>query len=231
MRYGMYMDSTYILVIIGLVISLIAQAGVKSTFNKYNKVGSARRITGAQVAETMLRQAGIYDVSIRHVSGNLTDNFNPKTKIVSLSDSVYNSTSIAAIGVAAHECGHAIQHDKGYVPIKIRGAILPVVNFGSMASWPIIIIGIFMGYNQFLIDLGIIMFSLVVLFQLVTLPVEFNASRRALATIDNQGILSSEESKGAKKVLKAAAMTYVAAAAATALQLLRLVLLFGRRRD
>ncbi len=231
MRYGMYMDPTYILVIIGLVISLIAQAGVKSTFNKYNKVGSARRITGAQVAEIMLRQAGIYDVSIRHVSGNLTDNFNPKTKIVSLSDSVYNNTSIAAIGVAAHECGHAIQHQEGYVPIKIRGAILPVVNFGSMASWPIILIGVFMGYNQILIDLGIIMFSLVVLFQLVTLPVEFNASRRALATIDNQGILSNEENKGAKKVLKAAAMTYVAAAAATALQLLRLVLLFGRRRD
>lgn len=229
--FARYFDPTYILVIIGLVISLVASARVKSTFNKYNKVRSARGMTGAQVAAQMLGNAGINDVRIEHIRGNLTDNYDPRQKVLHLSDSVYNSTSVAAIGVAAHECGHAIQHQEEYIPIKVRGAILPVVNFGSMASWPVIIIGIFMGYNQTLINIGIVLFSLVVLFQIVTLPVEFNASRRALAKLDDSGILYGEEVKGARKVLTAAALTYVAAAAASILQLLRLVFLFGNRRD
>jgi len=220
------------LVVIGIVLTLAASARVKSTFAKYSRVRSMSGLTGAQAAERILQSSGIVDVSIERVSGKLSDHYDPRTKVLRLSDSVYDQSSIAAIGVAAHECGHAIQHNHSYVPLKIRGALVPVANFGSMAAWPLILIGaIFVG-SQTLIDLGIILFSLAVLFQLVTLPVEFNASRRAVERLGETGILYGDELRYTKKVLNAAALTYVAAAAATILQLLRLVLLFGgRRRD
>ena len=191
-------------------------------------------MTGAQAAERILNSAGIYDVSIRHVSGNLTDHYDPRNKTLNLSDSVYGSTSVAAVGVAAHECGHAIQHQKNYAPLTIRGALVPVANFGSTISWPLILIGLFFTSNTgpLLINVGILCFSFAVIFQLVTLPVEVNASRRALKILGNTGILNSEELPMTRKVLKAAALTYVASAAAAILQLLRLVILFGgRNRD
>lgn len=232
--YGYYMqfDWTYLLVIIGLVITLFASFKVKSTFAKYSRVRSLSGITGAQAAERLLHAEGLYDVQIERVSGNLTDHYNPRTKVLSLSDSVYGSNSIAAIGVAAHECGHAIQHAKGYAPLGLRSTLVPVANFGSMAAWPIIVIGVIMGSYSFLINLGIILFSIAVLFHLITLPVEFNASRRAITRLGETNILYGDELNKSKKVLSAAALTYVAAAAAMVLQLLRLVILFGgRRRD
>lgn len=231
--YGYYFDPTYILVLIGVVLSLGASAKVRTTFSKYSRVRSMSGLTGAQAAERLLHQAGIYDVRIEHIRGNLSDHYDPRSKVLRLSDSVYGQSSLAAIGVAAHECGHAIQHQHSYVPLKLRGALVPVANIGSMASWPIIILGIIMSYNQFLITLGIILFSAAVLFQLVTLPVEFNASKRAIARLGETGILYGDELRQSKKVLDAAALTYVAAAAATILQLLRLVILFGggRNRD
>ena len=214
-------DPTYVLVLIGAVICLIASARVKSTFNKYSQYRSMSGMTGAQAAERILNSAGIYDVTVCHISGSLTDHYNPSKKTLNLSDSVYGSNSVAAIGVAAHECGHAIQHQKNYVPLTLRTAIVPVANIGSTLAWPLI-----------LINLGILCFSFAVLFQLVTLPVEFNASRRALHILGEQGILSDSELPYTRKVLKAAALTYVASAAAAILQLLRLVLLFGgRNRD
>jgi len=226
-----YWDPTYILVIIGAVICMIASARVKSTYNKYSQYRSMTGMTGAQAAERILNSAGIYDVSICHVSGNLTDNYNPMKKTLNLSDSVYGSTSVAAIGVAAHECGHAIQHQKGYVPLTLRSAIVPVANLGSTLAWPLIVIGLFFtsSTGSFLINLGIICFSFAVIFQLVTLPVEFNASSRALKTVEQLGILGESELPYTKKVLKAAALTYVASAAAAILQLLRLIILFGGR--
>lgn len=234
--YGLYSwwDSTYFLVLIGAIICLIASAGVKSTYSKYSRYRSMSNMTGAQAAERILNSAGIYDVSIRHVSGNLTDHYDPRNKTLNLSDSVYGSTSVAAVGVAAHECGHAIQHQKNYAPLTIRGALVPVANFGSTISWPLILIGLFFTSNTgtLLINLGILCFSFAVIFQLVTLPVEVNASRRALKILGNTGILNSEELPMTRKVLKAAALTYVASAAAAILQLLRLVILFGgRNRD
>lgn len=230
--YGYYIDPTYILVIIAAIISLIAQFLVSSTFSKYSKVGSSRNITGAQAAEMILRKHGIYDVTIRRVSGKLTDNYNPGNKTLNLSDLVYGSTSVAAVGVAAHECGHAIQHAKGYAPLSIRSALVPVVNIGSQLSWVFIMLGVVLSFNQTLITIGIVMFSAAVLFQLVTLPVEFNASSRALKEIEGIGILSRDETAQSRKVLTAAALTYVASAATAILQLLRLILLFGgRRRD
>ncbi|MBC5714080.1 zinc metallopeptidase [Roseburia sp. BX1005] len=234
--YGLYSwwDPTYFLVLIGAIICLIASAGVKSTYSKYSRYRSMSNMTGAQAAERILNSAGIYDVSIRHVSGNLTDHYDPRNKTLNLSDSVYGSTSVAAVGVAAHECGHAIQHQKNYAPLTIRGALVPVANFGSTISWPLILIGLFFTSNTgtLLINLGILCFSFAVIFQLVTLPVEFNASRRALKILGNTGILNSEELPMTRKVLKAAAFTYVASAAAAILQLLRLVILFGgRNRD
>lgn len=234
--YGFYSwwDPTYFLVLIGAIICLIASAGVKSTYSKYSRYRSMSNMTGAQAAERILNSAGIYDVSIRHVSGNLTDHYDPRNKTLNLSDSVYGSTSVAAVGVAAHECGHAIQHQKNYAPLTIRGALVPVANFGSTISWPLILIGLFFTSNTgtLLINLGILCFSFAVIFQLVTLPVEFNASRRALKILGNTGILNSEELPMTRKVLKAAALTYVASAAAAILQLLRLVILFGgRNRD
>ncbi len=230
--YGYYYDPMYILIIISCIIAFIAQIKVKSTFNKYSKVASSRGMTGAMVAEQLLRSQGIYDVSIQRVSGSLSDNYNPGNKTLNLSDSVYNSTSVAAIGVAAHETGHAIQHATGYGPLSFRTALFPVANIGSRLSWVFIILGLIFGSTNILVDIGILMFSLAVLFQLVTLPVEFNASARALQLLESQGYLYADENRQARKVLSAAAMTYVAAAATAILQLLRLIYLFGgRRRD
>jgi len=228
----MFFDYTYFLVLIGAVICLIASANVKSTYNKYSKYRSMTNMTGAQAAQRLLSAAGISDVSIGHVSGQLSDHYNPSKKVLNLSDSVYNSTSVAAIGVAAHECGHAIQHATGYAPLKFRSAFVPVANFGSMLAWPLILIGLFINSesSQLIINAGIILFSFAVLFQIVTLPVEFDASKRAIVLLERQGILSSEELPYTKKVLGAAALTYVASAAASILQLLRLILLFGGRR-
>lgn len=234
MPYYYWWDPTYFLVIIGAVICLLASAHVNNTFKKYSKYRSMSGMTGAQAAQRILNAAGIYDVEIRHVSGKLTDHYDPRNKTLSLSDSVYGSASVAAVGVAAHECGHAIQHQKNYAPLTIRGAIVPVANIGSTLAWPLILIGLFISSRsgQALITAGIICFSLAVLFQIVTLPVEFNASSRALKMLESTGILSREENKGAKKVLTAAALTYVAALASSILQLLRLLILSGgRRRD
>ena len=218
--YGFYFDPTYLLVLIGVVLCMIASARVKTTYKKYEKVGSRSGYTADQVAYMILRNAGITDVSIHHISGDLTDNYNPKEHTLNLSDSVYGSRSIAAIGVAAHECGHAIQHANAY----------PAANIGSAISWPLILIGLLIPRVDYLITLGIILFSLVVVLQFVTLPVEFNASRRAMAILEGSGYLYPDELKGARSVLTAAAMTYVAAMVSASLQLLRLVLLFGNRR-
>ena len=235
MGYGNYpyFDRTYILVLIGVVISLAASGRVRSTFARYSRVGSMSGLTGAQAADRLLKEAGIYDVRIERVSGNLSDHYDPRRKVLRLSDSVYGQTSLAAIGVAAHECGHALQHQHSYAPLILRSTLVPVANIGSMASWPIILLGVFMSYNEFLINLGIILFSAAVLFQIITLPVEFNASKRAIAKLGETGILYGDELRQSKKVLDAAALTYVAAAAATILQLLRLIILFGggRNRD
>ena len=228
MFYRYYFDPTYMLVIIGLLLTLMASALVKSTYAKYKKVHSMSGMTGAQAAERILHQAGIYDVQIQHIAGDLTDNYNPKTKILSLSDAVYNNTSVAAIGVAAHECGHAIQDAINYAPLNIRSAIVPAANIGSQLSWPLFIAGLIFSIRP-LVTLGIVLFSLAVLFQLVTLPVEINASSRALKMLESTGILGTDEKKGAKKVLTAAALTYVAALAASILQLLRLIILAGGR--
>lgn len=229
-RYGYYFDLTYLLVIIGALISMVASMRVKTTFNKYARVRSRTNMTGAQAAQRVLNSAGIYDVRIQHVAGNLTDHYNPKNKTLNLSDSVYGSASVAAVGVAAHECGHAIQHQQGYSPLQIRSALVPVANFGSAAAWPLIILGIVLGgAGSMACKIGIVLFSAAVLFQIVTLPVEFNASRRAVRILGDTGILSEQELPYTKKVLKAAALTYVAAAAGAILQLLRLVLLFGGR--
>lgn len=229
-----YWDPTYFLVIIGAVICLLASARVNSTYKKYAKVRSARGMTGADAARELLNSRGIYDVRIEHVSGNLTDHYDPRNKVLRLSDSVYGSASVAAIGVAAHECGHAIQHAEGYAPLSLRTAMVPVVNFASTISWPLILIGFLLNGNMsmILLEAGILLFSLAVLFQLVTLPVEFNASNRALALLEQNDILYQDELKSSQKVLSAAALTYVASAASALLQLLRLVILAGgRRRD
>lgn len=232
-HYYYYWDPTYILVEIGAIICMIASAKVKTTFNKYSQYRSYSGMNGAQVAQRVLEAAGIYDVTVRHVSGNLTDHYDPSTKTVNLSDPVYNSYSVAALGVAAHECGHAIQHAKNYAPLSLRSALVPVANFGSMLAWPLILIGLFINgrSSTLIIDLGIVLFSAAVLFQLVTLPVEFDASRRALVMLRTQNILSDDELKNTRKVLKSAAFTYVASAAAAILQLLRIILLVGGRRD
>lgn len=228
--YYYYFDPTYVLVIIGIVLSMIASANVNGSFRKYSRMFSQRGIRAEQAAEMILRNAGIHDVSIQRISGNLTDHYDPRSKILRLSDSVYGSTSVSAIGVAAHECGHAIQHAHGYVPLKLRGAIVPVVNFASRLSMPLILVGLILGFMQ-LAQIGVILFSAVLIFQLVTLPVEFNASRRAIRVLDGTGILYGNEVTGAKRVLRAAALTYVASVLSTALQLFRLVLLVNRRRD
>lgn len=229
-----YWEPTYILVVIGAVICMIASARVKGTFNKYSQLRSMSGMNGAQVAQRVLQAAGIYDVQVRHVSGSLTDHYDPRTKTVNLSDPVYNATSVAALGVAAHECGHAIQHAKSYAPLSIRSALVPIANFGSMLAWPVILIGLLFNTRSsgLIIDIGILLFSAAVLFQLVTLPVEFDASRRALVMLRTQGILADDELRYTRRVLKSAALTYVASAAAAILQLLRIILITnGRRRD
>ena len=229
-----YWDPTYILVVIGAVICMIASARVKGTFNKYSQLRSMSGMNGAQVAQRVLQAAGIYDVQVRHVSGSLTDHYDPRTKTVNLSDPVYNATSVAALGVAAHECGHAIQHAKSYAPLSIRSALVPIANFGSMLAWPVILIGLLFNTRSsgLIIDIGILLFSAAVLFQLVTLPVEFDASRRALVMLRTEGILADDELRYTRRVLKSAALTYVASAAAAILQLLRIILITnGRRRD
>lgn len=229
-----YWDPTYILVVIGAVICMIASARVKGTFNKYSQLRSMSGMNGAQVAQRVLQAAGIYDVQVRHVSGSLTDHYDPRTKTVNLSDPVYNATSVAALGVAAHECGHAIQHAKSYAPLSIRSALVPIANFGSTLAWPVILIGLLFNTRSsgLIIDIGILLFSAAVLFQLVTLPVEFDASRRALVMLRTQGILADDELRYTRRVLKSAALTYVASAAAAILQLLRIILITnGRRRD
>lgn len=234
MHYGLgFLDPTYILVLIGAVLCLWASARVKTTFAKYAKIKSRSGITGRDAAERILNNAGIYDVSIQHVAGDLTDHYDPRNKTLNLSDATFGKDSVAAIGVAAHECGHAIQHATGYAPLTFRSAFVPIANFGSMAAWPLIIIGFFINGNtsSLLINLGILAFSLSVLFQLVTLPVEFNASKRAIGVLGDSGILVAEEVDGTKKVLSAAALTYVASAAASILQLLRIILISGRRND
>lgn len=227
-----YMSNYYyiILVLPMVILSMIASAKVNSSFKKYSKVMSSRRITGAQAAFEVLRFYGITNVQIERVSGNLTDHFDPKSNVIRLSDNVYNSTSVAAIGVACHEAGHAAQYAQGYSPIKIRNTVLPLANIGSKAGIPLAIIGLALSFEPLALA-GIIFFSFAVLFQLITLPVEFNASKRALNVISDVDILSEEEKKGAKSVLSAAAMTYVAALAVSIANLLRLILSMNRRRD
>lgn len=228
-----YYDWTYILVVIGAVICIAASARVKNVFSRYSRIQSHSGLTGREAAEQILHRNGIYDVQVIHIGGNLTDHYNPGNKTLGLSDTVYNSTSVAAIGVAAHECGHAVQHARGYVPLAIRGSLVPVANIGSMAAWPLILIGLFMNGQTaiFFINLGILLFSAAVLFQIVTLPVEFNASGRAVKVLENSGMLYPDEVDSVKKVLGAAALTYVASAASMILQLLRLVIIGGRKRN
>ncbi len=234
MPFFYYYDPTYILIAIGAILTGVASAYVQSSFSKYSRTQTIRRITGAQAAKVILQSQGIYDVSIEQVRGNLTDHYNPLNKTLCLSDSVYGAASVAAVSVAAHECGHAIQHAKGYQPLKFRSAIVPVVNIGSRLSWPLILIGLFLTGNtsDFFLTAGLVLFGLVVLFQLVTLPVEFNASSRAVAILENQGILCTQELPDSRKVLRAAALTYVAGLAASVLQMLRLLIIIGgKRRD
>ena len=231
-----YFDSTYILVLPAIILAVIAQGKVSSTFNKYSRVPSRIGMTGAEAARRIMELNGIYDVSIERVAGNLTDHYDPSKKVLRLSDNVYSSSSIAAIGVAAHETGHAIQHARGYAPLSLRSIMVPVVNFGSRLFLPLILLGLLFSFSSAmgnsLITLGIILFGITVLFTLVTLPVEFNASKRAIACLTESRILYDDEVDGAKKVLSAAAMTYVASAAMAIAQFLRLLVLFGgRNRD
>lgn len=227
--YGYYLDPTYVLVIFAFLLTMFASFGVKGTFAKYDKVKSARGITGAMAARRILDANGLQHIRIEHVSGNLTDHYSPKEDVIRLSDATYNSDSVAAIGVAAHECGHAVQHQVGYAPIKIRNSIVPVVNIGSSLSMPLFFIGLLLGSTKLALG-GAMLFGLVLLFQLVTLPVEINASRRAMQTLDGMMLLEGDELSGAKKTLTAAAMTYVASVASSALQLLRLLLIINNRR-
>ena len=229
MGYGFGIDPMYILTIIMAIVCMVASARVSSVYRKYNRIRSMSGMTGAMAAMEILRRNGITDVAVQHIAGELTDHYDPRTRTVNLSDATYGSSSVAAVGVAAHECGHVLQHHTGYVPLQIRSAILPAANIGSKAGIPIIILGMFFSFSP-LITIGIWVFSLAVLFQVVTLPVEFNASRRALMMLEDYGILGNEEVDSSRKVLSAAAMTYVAGAASAVVQLLRLVMLNNRRR-
>lgn len=231
MWFGYYYFDIYyfILIIPVLIVSLIIQAKLKSIFNKYSRIGNARNITGAQAADMVLRYYNIQDVRIEHINGNLTDCYDPINKVIKLSDAVYNNPSIAAVGVACHEAGHAAQHAEKYLPIKVRNSILPVCNIGSSLSIPLLIAGVIFSFQP-LIWVGIGFFAFTSLFQFITLPVEFNASNRALNVIESTGILSYEEKQGASKVLKMAAMTYVASLAVSLAQLLRLILRYGGNR-
>lgn len=232
-----YIDWTYIVLVIpAMILALYAQNKVNSTFKKYSRVASRSGMTGAQAARRLMELNGIYDVSIERVSGNLTDHYDPSKKVLRLSDSVYSDTSVAAIGVAAHETGHAIQHARGYVPLTLRTVMVPLTNLGSTLSMPLIFLGILFSFSSrmgnTMINLGILLFGLSVVFTIITLPVEFNASRRAVACLGDSGILYDDEIGGVKKVLSAAAMTYVASTAVALANFLRLIIIFGgRRRD
>lgn len=228
-----YFDPTYIFVILGVIICSVASMRVKSTFAKFSGMRNHLGMTGAQAAERVLHGAGIYDVRIERTSGHLTDHYDPRNKVLRLSDSTYGQCSVAAVGVAAHECGHAIQHAKGYAPLQLRSALVPIANFGSAISWPLIVLGLFInGKSSILcINIGILAFSLAVLFQLVTLPVEYNASGRAVRILAETGMMQGEEIVATKKVLNAAALTYVASAASAILQLVRILILTGGRRE
>lgn len=236
--YGYYFDPTYILVLIGAVLCMLASSLVNNTYKKYAKIRARSGMTGAEAAARILQFAGIHDVKIQQVSGDLTDHYDPRAKVLRLSESVYDSRSVAALGVAAHECGHAVQHQKGYLPLKLRSVLVPVANLGSKLGLPLVILGIVLGLEFSLpgggyfslTEIGIWIFSFAVLFQIVTLPVEFNASGRALKMLNECGIMNSDEIDDCKHVLGAAALTYVAAAAASVLQLLRLILLSGNRK-
>lgn len=236
--FGYYYDPTYILVLIGALLCIFASSRVNSTYSKYAKIRSRRGITGAEAAQRILQMSGINDVQIQHVAGDLTDHYDPSKKILRLSDAVYGSNSVAAIGVAAHECGHALQHKEGYLPLKIRSALVPAANLGSKLGLPLVILGLVLGIGFelpgggyfSLAEIGIWVFALAVLFQIITLPVEFNASGRALKMLGNYGIMNEDEVDDCRHVLGAAALTYVAAAASSILQLLRLILLSGNRR-
>lgn len=231
MPFFYYYDPTYILVILGFIFAMIASGGVQRTFNKYSKVKSYRGYTGADAARKILDDNGLYDVRVEHINGNLSDHYDPKANVIRLSDATYSDNSVAAIGVAAHEAGHAVQHAVGYAPIKVRNAIVPAVNLCSSLSMPMFLIGLIFSL-PILTTMGIVLFAGALVFQLVTLPVEFNASRRALRILNTSAMLDEQELSGAKKVLSAAAMTYVAAVISTALQLFRLILLSNsRRRD
>ncbi|NMA79155.1 MAG: zinc metallopeptidase [Clostridiales bacterium] len=226
----MLFDNTYFIYVIpALIITILAQINVKSTFSRYSKVRNSRGVTGQDVARQILDENGLYNVRIERVHGSLTDHYDPSANVVRLSDSVHDSTSVAAIGVAAHEVGHAIQHSTGYIPIKVRAAIIPLTQIGSMLAFPLVLIGLSMA-STFFVDIGILLFAAVVLFQLVTLPVEFNASFRAMRSLNDRDILYGDELKGSRKVLTAAALTYVGALAVSLLQLLRLISLKNNRR-
>ena len=228
--YRMMWDPTYILVLVGVALSVWASSRVNATFRRFSQVRSMTGMTGAEAAARILHSQGIYDVTVRSVRGNLTDHYDPRTKTVNLSESVYSAASVAAIGVAAHECGHAIQDNVGYAPLKLRAAFVPVANLGSKLSLPLILIGVLIGLSPF-VKIGIWMFVLAIAFQVITLPVEFNASGRAIRLLEEQGILAGQEVDGTRKVLGAAALTYVAAVAASVLQLLRLLILTRGSRD
>ena len=227
----MFWDVSYIFCILGAILCMIASANVNSTYKKYARVRSFSGLTGAQAAEMILKNAGITDVQVCHVSGPLTDHYDPTRRVVNLSDATYDSPSVAAVGVAAHECGHVVQHHTGYVPLKVRAALVPAANIGSNLGLPIVIIGLIFGLSDKFIMAGIWIFAIAVLFQIVTLPVEFDASHRALVMLGDYGMMGNEEVSQVRKVLTAAAMTYVAAAASSILQLLRLVFLAHSRDD
>lgn len=225
---GVFFDETYLILIPAMIFALFAQINVKSTFNKYSRKNNSRGLTGAEIARQILDANGLYNVRIEHISGSLTDHFSPNENVVRLSDDVYGKSTIASAGVAAHEVGHAIQHSVGYAPIKIRNAIIPVTQIGSSISMPIFIIGIALSFKP-LVTAGILLFSAVVFFQLITLPVEFNASRRALKTLESKNILEGDELKGSAKVLRAAAMTYLAGLFSSLASLIRLIAISNRR--
>ncbi|MDD7266641.1 MAG: zinc metallopeptidase [Lachnospiraceae bacterium] len=227
-RYGFFGDPTLILVLIGLGLTLLASLRVKSVFATYSRVRNMAGLTGAEAAARALRQAGIYDVRIERVAGSMTDHYDPRNKVLRLSETVYDTPSIAAVGVAVHECGHAVQHQVGYGPLALRSVFVPTAQIGSTLGWPIFLIGLISSIS-ILMTIGIILFAAAVVFQLITLPVEFNASSRALRLIEETGMLSKDENRGARKVLSAAAMTYVAALSASVLNLLRLIILAGGR--
>lgn len=229
----MFFDPTIIILLPAIILASVAQMKVSTTFNKYSRINNKKGITGAEVAMQLLERNGVYDVQVEAVQGKLTDHYDPINKKVRLSKDNYSSTSISALSVAAHEVGHAIQHQEGYIPLQIRSASFPIVNFSSKLSWPLITIGLFIGFfgigSLILLKIGIILFTAVVFFQLITLPVEFNASKRANDMLENYNFLDGSEIQGSKKVLNAAALTYVAAASSGILQLIRLLLILNNR--